>query len=132
MARANDKNNFSILNKTKGRLATLPFVDMKNTVLGKKYSLSLVFAGDALIKRLNRTYRQKDKTANILSFSLSKDEGEIFINLGMVKREAPKFGKSAKNYLGFLFIHGLLHLKGMTHSSTMERQEIKFLNKFGF
>jgi len=130
MAKENDKNNFSILNKTKGKVPTLPFVDIKNSVLGQKFSLSLVFAGDTLMQRLNRTYRKKDRTANILSFSLSNDEGEIFINLRIAKKEASKFVKSYKNYLGLLFIHGLLHLKGMSHGSTMEQQERKLQRKF--
>jgi probable rRNA maturation factor len=123
-------NNFSITNKTKGKVPPLPFVDIKNSVLGKKYSLSLVIAGDTLSRKLNKTYRNKDKPTNVLSFSLGDTEGEIFLNLKKAKAEAPQFSEKYKNFVGYLFIHGLLHLKGMDHGSTMENTERKIRRKF--
>ncbi len=119
---------FSITNKTKGKPPRLPFVDIKNHILGEKYELSLVFIGEKKSSNLNRIYRGKNKTANVLSFPLSKREGEIFICLEKAKREAPNFEESFTNFVGFLFIHGLLHLKGMQHGSRMEKRE-KILRK---
>ncbi len=130
MAEVKDKENFSIRNTTKGKLPRLPFVHIKNAVLGKKYELSLVVIGDALSKKLNTTYRNKNKPTNVLSFSLDKNEGEIFINLKKARSEISKFGESYKNFVGYLFIHGLLHLKGMTHGGTMEEAERKIRRKF--
>lgn len=127
-----DANNFSVTVTTKGKLPRLPFVEMKRAILGKNYELSLVFAGDTLTRRLNRTYREKDKPANVLSFPISKKQGEIFINLKRAKNEAPKFGDSYTNFVGFLFIHGALHLKGMDHGGRMERAEKKLRKQFGF
>lgn len=114
----------------KGRTPVLPFEQIKNSVLGKKYSLSLVFTGNALSRKLNREHRGIDKTANILSFPLSKNEGEIFINTNKAKKEASKFEMKESEFIGFLFIHGLLHLKGLKHSGKMEKEEIKFMKKF--
>lgn len=125
------KDQFSIVNKTKGKLPRLPFEIVKNTVLGKKYSLSLVFIGDTRSRTLNRTYRGKNKPANVLSFPLSKTEGEIFINPVQARREIKKFATPYQKLIGFLFIHGLLHLKGYSHSSTMEHMEQALRSKFG-
>ena len=116
---------------TKGKFLHLPFVDIKNSVLGEKYDLSLVFVGDKLSKKLNFQHRKKNQPTNILSFPLSKTSGEIFINLAMAKKEAKKFERDFENFITFLFIHGLEHLKGLEHSSRMESKEIKIRKKFG-
>lgn len=124
--------NFSIINKTKGKLISLPFENMKNEILGKKYSLSLVFVGDVRSKKLNAKYRGKKKPANILSFSLSNTEGEIFINPNQARKNSKKFNTTKSKFIGFLFIHGLLHLEGYSHGSTMESMEKTLKKRFGF
>jgi len=123
------EEKFSITKTIKGNPAVsrLPFINLKNKVLGKNYNLGLVFIGDKLSKKLNREYRNKDKKANILSFPLTKNEGEIFINIKETKRQSKVFGKSFDDFLKYLFIHGLLHLKGYEHSSKMESEEQKIL-----
>ncbi|MBI2120908.1 MAG: rRNA maturation RNase YbeY [Parcubacteria group bacterium] len=109
----------------------LPFLDIKNAVLGKKYDLSLVFIGSTLSRRLNKEHRKKDKPANILSFPLSEESGEIFIDIREAAKQAPSFNASASKFIGQLFIHGLFHLKGFTHGSRMEKEEEKIRDKFG-
>ena len=99
-------------------------------VLGKKYSLSLVFIGDKLSKKLNNKYRKINKPTNILTFPLSKKEGEIFINLNLSKKQSSKYDRKYNDFIGFLFIHGLFHLKGYEHSSKMESEEKKVRKKF--
>ncbi len=125
------KTKIQIINTTKGKLPRLPFEDIKNFTLGKKYHLSLVFVGDKLSQKLNNKYRKKNKPTNILSFPLSKTEGEIFINYRLAQREAKKYERKFSDYIGFLFIHGLFHLKGFEHSSKMEEQEAKIREVFG-
>lgn len=111
---------FSITNLTKQRIPKIPWEKIKEEILGKKYELSLVFAPSALMKKLNIKYRlpaqagKQNKSAAVLSFPLSKKQGEIFINLSQ-KKHSPLF----------LFIHALLHLKGLEHSAKMEEQEEK-------
>ena len=123
-------DNFSKINKTKGRLPSLPFVDIKNSVLGKNYSLSLAFVSEKKSRILNKKYKGKAKPTNVLSFSLSKNEGEIIICPALAKKEAKDFNKTYVQLLGFLFIHGMLHLKGMEHSSRMEKEEKKYEQKY--
>lgn len=123
-------DTLSIKMTAKGKPPRLPFLDMKNAVLGKGYNLSLVFVGDVISRRLNKERRNKDKPTNVLSFPLTSSEGEIFINLRKARAEAPDFDMPYVQFVGFLFIHGLLHLKGMDHGSRMESEERKFRRKF--
>ena len=110
----------------------LPLEKIASSVLGSTYNLSVVFCGEKLSQRLNRTYRKKNKPTNVLSFPLSKNEGEIFLNLIRIKKEAKKEGLPLTGYLSYLFIHGLLHLKGHDHGSRMEAEEKRILKLFGF
>ncbi len=119
-----------IKNTTKIKTPSLPFQKIKEKVLGKKYELSLVFIGDKLSKKLNLQYRKINKPTNILTFPLAKDAGEIFINLNLAKKQAPKFNKSYTNFIGLLLIHGFMHLKGYSHSAKMESEEEKIRKIF--
>ena len=121
---------FEITNTTKGKLPRLPFAHIKNTVLGPSYDLSFVVVGDSRSRMLNKQYRGKDKPTNVLSFSLSKNEGEIIMNLKKARSEMKVFDEKFPNFVGYLFIHGLLHLKGHQHGSTMEEAERKIRRKF--
>lgn len=123
--------SFSINTTTKGKLPCLPFVKIKEEVMGKEYDLSLVFISSTKSKTLNKIHRKKDYPANILSFPLSDDSGEIFIDLKEASKNAPNFNMDLKNFIGFLFIHGLLHLKGFEHGSNMEVKEEKIKKGFG-
>ena len=103
---------------------------IKEEVLGKDYDLSVVEADDALMKKLNARYRKKAKTTDVLSFPLSKTEGEIFINLPLAKKEANEAGVEEKDYADYLFVHSLLHLKGYVHGEKMRKEEEKLIKKF--
>lgn len=96
------------------------FESVKNAALGKKYDLSLVFVPKTEMRRINRIYRDKDKTTNILSFPLDKNSGEILICPDVID----------PNETIPLFIHGLVHLKGFEHGSKMEREERQIRKKF--
>ena len=124
------EDKFSLINKTKGKIPLLPFVNMKNDILGKKYSLSFAYISKVEMRKINKSYRNKDKATNVLSFQLSKNSGEILICPSVVKTETKKFERTYEQLLGFLVIHGMLHLKGMEHSSRMEEAETKYDQKY--
>jgi probable rRNA maturation factor len=124
------KSNFSILNKTRSRIPQLPFSEMKKAVLGEKYELSFVIVPEKTIHTLNRAYRNKNQSTDILSFPLTKNSGEIFMNPAQTKFMAKEFDETYEKFFGFLFIHGLFHLKGMEHGSTMEKAERSMCKKF--
>jgi rRNA maturation RNase YbeY len=66
----------------------------------------------------------------VLSFPLEKNSGEIFINLEKADKEKADFSEDYATHVGRLFIHGLLHLKGFTHSSKMESKEKQLMRLF--
>jgi probable rRNA maturation factor len=123
-------NHTHIINKTKGKLPRLPFVSIKDKILGQEYELSLGFVSSSTQRKINRIYRGKDKSTNVLSFPLSENAGEITFDLVLVRKDAPSFDMTYTTFLKYLFIHGCLHLKGFEHSSTMEKEEKKFLKMF--
>lgn len=106
-------------------------MEIKEAVLGPDYDLSLVFTTAKKMRELNRTYRQIDQPTDILSFPLSKSSGEIFICKSEAKKMMSEFSRPYENFLLFLFIHGLVHLKGYDHGTKMEKMEIKFRKQFG-
>lgn len=121
--------NLTILRK-KGLIPSVPYLSIKEKILGKNYDLTIVFCTPKESKERNDVYRDKSYPTNILSFPLSKDEGEIYISLATVRRDAKKFEMSYAKFLHLLVIHGILHLKGLAHGSTMEKLEDKYLNLF--
>lgn len=109
---------------------TFQYETMKNDILGKRYNLSLQFVGPTRAANLNQTYRQKTYTPNVLSFPLTDDTGEIFICPQVAVKEAAKYDLSTSGYVAYLFIHGLLHLKGLDHGDEMDKQEKRYLRKY--
>ena len=110
----------------------VPFEAIAKSILGSKYELSLVICGDELSRRMNIEYRKKTYAPNVLSFPLSKIEGEIFLNVPKATREAARYNHTTKAHLAYLFIHGCFHLKGLDHGTAMERQEAQLMKKFKF
>jgi len=126
-----DSEKFTLNNGTKAKLPSLAFSQMKDAVLGPDYTISVNFVTRAHIHKLNKQFRNMDEPTDILSFPLEENEGEIYINIEETKKEAQSFGRTYENFLAFLFIHGLIHLKGYDHGSRMEEMEQKFCAQFG-
>lgn len=124
----------SIRNTTRGstRPARVPFAHLAESALPRTYTLSLVLCGDALASRLNREYRKKTYTPNVLSFPLSHTEGEIFINVRQAAREAIRAGIPIRDRIAHLFVHGCLHLSGLPHGNVMDRRERSILSRASF
>ena len=120
--------NLTIIRKN-GILPLLPFLAIKEKILGKKYTLTVIFCTLEESRLRNKTYRDKDYPTNILSFPLDDDEGEIYISLQTARTDAKKFDMSYHKFLHLLLIHGCLHLKGLDHGSTMDMLEDTHLSK---
>jgi probable rRNA maturation factor len=103
---------------------------IKRDILGKRYSLSIGFVEEKISRKLNKTYRKKDRPTNVLSFALHKDGGDLVLCKKVISREAKILNKKVGDWMIFLVIHGLLHLKGMTHGSIMEESEDKYGKKY--
>lgn len=122
----------STTNRTRGRTPRIPFTRIKDAVLGPAYELSLVFVSPPEARRITRKTKHKDAASNVLSFPLSKTSGEIIICPKTALREASAFGMTTHTFVAYLFIHGLMHLKGYEHGGTMERAEQRCMTRFGF
>ncbi|HKL60607.1 MAG TPA: rRNA maturation RNase YbeY [Sphaerochaeta sp.] len=102
--------------------------------------LSVTFVGDEQMQQLNRTYRDKDESTDILSFVQEDDVedfcwpelsfagdsappvelrvlGDMVISIDTLKRNAQSFSVDIDEELFRLLIHGLLHLLGYDHAS---------------
>ena len=96
------------------------FSKLKNALLGKRYDLSVAFLSPQEMRAVTRRTKKLDTVSNVLSFPLSKTSGEILI----CKKAAAPYT------VPYLFIHGLLHLKGFKHSARMEDAEQELLQRF--
>ena len=121
---------FSITARVKKYPTHHPYQKMKDDILGKKYVVSLCFVGDKMAQKLNKEHRNKTYIPNVLSFPLDDATGEVFIAPSIAKKEAKKFGMTVDGYMGYLYIHALLHLKGLDHGDTMDKAEKKYCRKY--
>lgn len=105
---------------------------MKDTVdfvlesVKKPGLVSVHVIGDKRMRRLNREYRGKDKTTDVLSFAATEeafpfndqeetDWGDIFISADQIRRQAQEYGVSYKEEFLRMLVHGTLHLLGYDH-----------------
>lgn len=93
--------------------------------------LSVTFVGDRTMRRLNRDYRGIDKTTNVLSFSMGEGDfaglnshllGDVVISVDTARREADEEGVSLADRLGFLLLHGILHVTGHDHERSGDEE----------
>lgn len=100
--------------------------------------LSAVFTDDAHIRQLNREWRGKDKSTNVLSFPafapnkagpISPMLGDIVLAWQTVAREADADGKSIDQHSMHLIVHGILHLIGYDHELDDEAEEMEALER---
>ncbi|MRR05400.1 MAG: rRNA maturation RNase YbeY [Deltaproteobacteria bacterium] len=93
--------------------------------------LSVTIVGDRSIRRLNRDYRGFDKPTNVLSFPMSAGDfsdvnpellGDVVISADTAFREAEEQGISFFERLGFLLLHGILHVTGYDHERSGEAE----------
>lgn len=103
---------------------------MKDDILGETYDLSLVFVGSTRARAINKATRNKEYIPNVLAFPFDNTHGEIVLTPAHARTEAAKFGLSYRGYIGFLYIHALLHLKGYDHGVKMEQLEQEHLQYY--
>lgn len=103
--------------------------------------LSVTFTDNARIREINREYRNKDAATDVISFAMEEqgeDEpsiiggediprilGDIIISIERTEEQAAEYGHSFDRELGFLALHGFLHLLGYDHM-TEEDEAVMF------
>jgi probable rRNA maturation factor len=105
--------------------------------------LSLSLVDDAEMRRLNRSWRGKDRPTDVLSFSLREGEfgrvssalGDVVISLETAKRQGREHGLTLGEEVNRLLVHGILHLAGYDHEISfreerrMRRKEREMLRR---
>ncbi len=96
--------------------------------------ISITFVDDPTIQRINKQYLSRDKTTNVISFSLQEGDfgdinrdllGDIVISVDTAYRDAESGNFELTEELIFLIIHGLLHLTGYNHENTCKADALK-------
>ena len=102
--------------------------------------VSITFVTNEAIHEINREYRDKDQPTDVISFALEemgegevaiKGEGiprvlgDIIISTDRTREQAEQFGHSFERELGFLAVHGFLHLLGYDHMNE-EDEKVMF------
>lgn len=110
--------------------------------------LSITFVDKDEIQQINHMYRDKDKVTDVISFALEEDEpeisgldmprvlGDIIICTDVAEEQASEYGHSFERELGFLALHGFLHLLGYDHMNEADEKEMfgrqdTILNAYG-
>ncbi|ARJ75745.1 MULTISPECIES: rRNA maturation RNase YbeY [Bacillus amyloliquefaciens group] len=101
--------------------------------------VSVTIVTNEEIREINRDYRGKDTPTDVISFALEEegeDEveivgadmptvlGDIIISADRTKEQAEEYGHSFMRELGFLAVHGFLHLLGYDHMTKEEEEEM--------
>ncbi|HRH55475.1 MAG TPA: rRNA maturation RNase YbeY [Candidatus Paceibacterota bacterium] len=115
-------------NFTRSKPPSFPYEEALHLIL-PGWEMSLVFAGETRARQMNVALRNKDYVPNVLSYESGNKSGEIVICPSIAKKQAPEYDMSYTQFIGLLFIHGCLHLKGMQHGATMEAQERLLLKR---
>jgi probable rRNA maturation factor len=99
--------------------------------------LTIRVVGATESRRLNRTWRGKDKPTNVLSFTAQAPVlGDLAICAPVVAREAREQGKRPAAHWAHMVVHGVLHLLGYDHendrdAARMEAREARILAQLG-
>ena len=107
------------------------------------YVLNLVFVDDKNIKKINKEYRKKNKTTDVLTFvnsiknnkNINETYCDIFFSAETIKKDAKKNIINFYDHITHLMIHCFLHVNGYDHKKEtdfikMKNLEEKILNKF--
>ena len=103
---------------------------LKNLDAPGKSALCISFINDGRMRELNRTYRNIDRTTDVLSFPQGEGPGytllgDIVISLDTAKRHATSYGITTQEEIKILIVHGILHLLGYNHKKKKETEEMR-------
>jgi rRNA maturation RNase YbeY len=105
--------------------------------------VTVAFVSDRLMRELNRMWRHKRGTTDVLSFPAGQDEfervegstlGDVVISVEQAGRQAREHGLEFEEEVSQLILHGLLHLCGYDHETDegeMNRLELRLRRRLG-
>jgi probable rRNA maturation factor len=113
---------------------------------GLQGEVEVLLADDATLKRLNKTFRGKNKATDVLSFPAGATmvffgepdgpelAGDLAISLETAARQAEQYGHTLRDEVRVLLLHGVLHLAGFDHevdSGEMAAREADLQRRLG-
>lgn len=125
------------------RVPRKDLIKLARTVLkgeGCDKNVNLIFVDDRRMHDLNREFRGKEKTTDVLSFAMEDDDdpllGEVYISIPEARRNASEYGITPTREILQLFCHGMLHLLGIHHPTlktraAMASKEDQYLARIG-
>lgn len=133
-----DETN-SLTNKEKKDVEQLLQLAAEMEKVKERAELSITFVDNESIRSLNKEYRGIDRETDVLSFALNDGEeevdhdfeempkllGDIVVSVEKAATQAEEYGHSYQRELGFLVVHGFLHLLGYHHEEK-EAEKIMF------
>lgn len=117
--------------------------------IDEEAEVAVSFVDEDEIQSINKAYRDKDSVTDVISFALEEGEdedfempdaprvlGDIIICVKRAKEQAEEYGHSFERELGFLSVHGLLHLLGYDHMNEEDEKKMfgrqdEILNAYG-
>ncbi|OTN76152.1 endoribonuclease YbeY [Enterococcus sp. 8G7_MSG3316] len=141
-----DETNSVGENKTQEIDALLQFA-ASYLKLPEDTEMSVTFMDNAAIQIINREYRDKDMPTDVISFAfeeetdempiifdeemeaMPRDLGDIMISIERAREQAEEYGHSYDRELGFLALHGFLHINGYDHMTPDDEKEMFGLQK---
>ena len=108
------------------------FFPKKYRFIKKKVSLTLLLSNNKNIKRLNKKFRNKNKSTDVLSFPFEKKLnikespyiGDIIISYEYMNKPRNLNALEFRSKVSKIFIHGFLHLLGYDHISLKDFEEM--------
>ncbi len=102
------------------RVGLARFAKRAREAVGLRGEVAVLLTTDAVLRRLNRAYRGKDKATDVLSFPTPEEiaaehAGDLAVSLQTAGRQAREHGHDLDAEVRVLLLHGLLHLSGMDH-----------------
>ncbi len=111
----------------------------KKEGLSPEAEVSVSFVDNKEIQELNRNYRQQDKPTDVISFAMQESVegemniaeeemplilGDIVISVDKAQEQAESYSHSFERELGFLTVHGFLHLLGYDHLNEADEKRM--------
>lgn len=97
------------------------FLNRACETIGLHGEVDVLLADDATLRRLNKSFRGKNKATDVLSFPAAENPyghaGDLAISLDTAARQAAAFGHGLRDEVRILLLHGLLHLSGLDHET---------------
>jgi len=115
-----------------------PYIDTFDSLIDLKSGIiNVIFVNNVYIQALNKSYRNKDRPTDVLSFNYEDEEGdsisnlfgEVYISYETASRQAIDHGHDIQCELIKLITHGILHVHGHDHEKDEDYKQMFAIEK---